>query len=258
MCIARHARVCSVGSAREPQRTGLTSLLARRRSSAPRRDNSPAEIMFIDETTGGKQILWRAAMMPNWHRLRLRTAAYAWILRSDMEDPVSAISNSGQANPEAAPSSRTIIDYLLFKADARRVSIRKLGELAGINHSRCARILHKDPARRHAIKIYELTQILDVLDVEFIEAALANDAWRQDPVIPHASVERAAILASEFVRGLPAKIIGIVSDIQGLDCLDIRKEQGRPLRSLIIQVISKQYAEIARRRDVRIDFDYKI
>ena len=197
-------------------------------------------------------------MMPNWHRLRLRTAVNAGILRSDMEDPVSAISSSGHASSETVPSSRTIIDYLLFKADARRVSIRRLGELAGINHSRCARILHKDPARRHAIKIYELSQILDVLNVEFIEAALASDAWRHDPVIPHASVERAAILTSEFVRGLPAKIIGIVSEIQGLDCLDIRKEQGHRLRSLIIQVISKQYAEIARRRDVRIEFDYKI
>lgn len=168
------------------------------------------------------------------------------------------ISSSDQASPAAAICSRSLIDYLLFKADAQRISIRKLAEMAGINHSRCGRILHKDPERRHAIKIYEVTQILAVLNVEFLEAALADETWRQDPVIPHASVERAAVLTLEFIRGLPAKIIDIVDEIQGLDCLDIRKEQGVRLRSLIIQVIHQQYSELARRRDIRIELDYNL
>lgn len=171
-----------------------------------------------------------------------------------MGDPKQEAAPCPDAMAPPAPS-RGIVDFILARADADKISARQIGLLAGITRARCGNVLHRDPAKRHPLRLDEIHTILDVLKIDRMEAHLANELLAANPAADERAILRIVLLVSEFVRGLPAQIVEIVSHIDGLELEDIRPEHGRRLQTAILKIVHTQYRDLAARREFRIDQD---
>lgn len=171
-----------------------------------------------------------------------------------MGDPKQEAELSADALAPPVPL-RGMVDFILARADAEKISARQIGLLAGITRARCGNVLHRDPAKRHPLRIDEIHTILEVLKIDRMEAHLANELLSADPMADERAVLRTALLVSEFVRGLPAEIVRIVGHIDGLEYDDIRPEHGRRLQLAILKIVQSEYKGIAARREFRREED---
>ena len=152
---------------------------------------------------------------------------------------------------EAAYESTGIVEVILARMDARQISLRSVSGLTGIKRGRAHNILHRDPAKRHPMRLDEKSAILKCLDIGLMEASLAADVLSS----PEASLSAAgsvATMLSEVLDGLPGDIIRLVEAIEGVDFMDVRPEHGRRLRALILKFVEREYSDVAVRRLKRL------
>ena len=157
--------------------------------------------------------------------------------------------------PEHSGEDTRIVDVILERMAARQVSVRTLCAQTGIRKSRAFNILHRDPQKRHPIRIDEKAAILQVVGLTVIEAALAADIIAS-PNREQCGQGSIATMLGQLLDGLPADIAEMVEHIDGVDFSDIRPEHGLRLRSLLLRFLEKHYTDIgARRLDRTRDMD---
>lgn len=157
-----------------------------------------------------------------------------------------------QEEPAIVPSPG-FVDFMLAKMDADNVSVRQIAQETGIKRSRLHNVLHRDAAKRHAIRLDEQLLILGVLGVTQLEAALANELLADVEVNNQKGITRIATMLSVLIHGLPAQIASVIDHIEGLEYDDVRKEHGLRLQATIVKIVRDQYTDIARRREFRLE-----
>lgn len=140
-----------------------------------------------------------------------------------------------------------VVDVILDRMAARQVSVRRLSAQTGIRKSRAFNILHRDPQKRHPIRLDEKAAILQVVGLTVIEAALAADIIAS-PEREQTGQGSIATMLGQLLDGLPADIAQMVEHIDGVDFSDVRPEHGLRLRALLLRFLEKHYTEIGVRR----------
>ena len=157
--------------------------------------------------------------------------------------------------PDYPGEDTRIVDVILERMAVRQISVRTLCAQTGIRKSRAFNILHRDPQKRHPIRIDEKAAILQVVGLTVIEAALAADIIAT-PDREQCGQGSIATMLGQLLDGLPADIAEMVEHIDGVDFSDIRPEHGLRLRSLLLRFLEKHYTDIgARRLDRTRDMD---
>lgn len=153
------------------------------------------------------------------------------------------------AGGSLSPSSAGLVDFIVHRLQLADISHRQLAAWTGLGKSRLGVTLHQDPRKRRPMRLDEVVKVLDVLDIDRLEAHLANELLARDR--DASNRDRLIEMVSELVRGLPTKIADVLEHIDGLDGADIRREHGRRLQATIIELVKTEYTEIVRRRDMR-------
>lgn len=149
--------------------------------------------------------------------------------------------------PEDSGDDTRIVDVILERMASRHVSVRTLCLQTGIKKSRAFNILHRDPLKRHPIRIDEKAAILQVIGLTVVEAALAADIIAS-PDREQTGQGSIATMLGQLLDGLPADIAQMVEHIDGVDFSDIRPEHGLRLRALLLRFLEKHYTDIGTRR----------
>lgn len=156
-----------------------------------------------------------------------------------------------QAGRNLSAPSPGLVDFIVHRLQAGDISHRQLAGWTGLGKSRLGTTLHLDPRKRRPMRLDEVVKVLDALDIDRLEAHLANELLSQDRLAGDRDRDRLIEMVSELVRGLPTKIADVLEHIDGLDGADIRREHGRRLQAAIIELVKAEYTEIVRRRDMR-------
>ena len=154
--------------------------------------------------------------------------------------------------PEQFGDDTRVVDVILKRMAARQISVRMLAAKTGIKKSRANNILHRDPHKRHPLRLDEKAAILQVVGLTVVEAFLAADIITA-PDGEAAGQGSVASMLAQLLDGLPADIVQMVEHIDGVDFSDIRPEHGLRLRALMLKFLEKHYSEVGARRLRRLD-----
>lgn len=162
--------------------------------------------------------------------------------------------NDMAGEPVSHGDSAGVVDVILDRLESRRISVRMVSAQTGIKKSRASNILHRDPRKRHPMRIDEKAAILQVVGLTYIEAALAADIMAT-PEREQSGQGSIATMLDQLLEGLPSDIAELVEHIDGVDYSDVRPEHGIRLRALLLRFLEKHYKDIGDRRLRRFDGD---
>jgi hypothetical protein len=143
---------------------------------------------------------------------------------------------------------------ILERMAALQISVRTVAVKTGIKKSRANNILHRDPRKRHPLRLDEKAAILQVVGLTVVEAFLAADIVTA-PDGEAAGQGSVASMLAQLLDGLPADIVQMVEHIDGVDFSDVRPEHGIRLRALLLKFLEKHYQDIGDRRLRRLGGD---
>ena len=129
------------------------------------------------------------------------------------------------------PGSRTdeegggaYVALIQHEMKARRLGLRRLELMTRINRARLGRILHRDPAKRHAMTLVEFQALLRALGIDPIEAIVIVELIENLENSYDERFAKLAVMMSTLLRGLPQRVVAALSEVDGMDGSEIRTE----------------------------------
>jgi transcriptional regulator with XRE-family HTH domain len=155
------------------------------------------------------------------------------------DDPVARTCDCGQH----------YIDLIQQVMSEKGVSLRALAIKAGISKSRLGRILHQNADERVPVTLNEFQALLVALDIDIIQAIIRVETLRDQKVLADDRyVALISMLASLF-KGLPAGLVEALSEIDGLDGSEVRKEWASHLQGFVIKRMVYEVTRVMQRRE---------
>lgn len=147
--------------------------------------------------------------------------------------------------------SRREFGYVLLiqhELKVRHLGLRQLELRTRINRARLGRILHRDPAKRHAMTLAEFRALLDALELDPVEAIVAVELIH-DPEFAHDErFAKVAVMLSALFKGLPQKLVEALHELDGMDGSEIRKEWGTYFQRAVVNRMVHEVGQVLERR----------
>lgn len=148
----------------------------------------------------------------------------------------------------ASVQQRDFIPLILEAMSEQNVGQRNLALKTGISKTRLGLLLHKDPAKRKAMYLYEFQQILAALDINVVQAMIAIETYRDPALFLDERFQTSIAMLSELFKGLPAMLVAALDEIEGMDGTEVRKEWAGPLRQAVVEKLVKEVGAVMARR----------
>lgn len=166
---------------------------------------------------------------------------------SGMREPCSA-EGRGPGSHIEEESGSAYVALIQHEMEARRLGLRRLELLTRINRARLGRILHRDPAKRHAMTLAEFQALLRALGIDPIEAIVIVELIENLADTHDARFAKLAVMMSTLLRGLPQRVVAALSEVDGMDGSEIRKEWGTYFQSAVVNRMVQEVGNILARR----------
>lgn len=156
-----------------------------------------------------------------------------------------------RADPGSGVGEESGVAYvalIMHEMAARHLGLRKLELKTRINRGRLGRILHRDPAKRHPMTLAEFQMLLRALEIDPIEAIVVIELIQDLELAHDERFAKLAVMLSTLLRGLPQRLAAALTDLDGMDGSEIRKEWGTYFQSAVVNRMVQEVGQILERR----------
>lgn len=164
---------------------------------------------------------------------------------------MSSLAQMEDAKPESSSVNdrhRNFIPVILEAMNVQNIGQRKLALKSGISKTRLGLLLHSDPDKRAGMTLAEFQQILDALDINIVQAAIAVEGDRDRSLFHDQRFATSIAMLTELFKGLPSMLLAALDEIEGMDGTEVRKEWAGPLRQAVIEKLVKEVSAVMARR----------
>lgn len=164
---------------------------------------------------------------------------------------MSSLAQMEDAKPESSSVNdrhRNFIPVILEAMNVQNIGQRKLALKSGISKTRLGLLLHSDPDKRAGMTLVEFQQILDALDINIVQAAIAVEGDRDRSLFHDQRFATSIAMLTELFKGLPSMLLAALDEIEGMDGTEVRKEWAGPLRQAVIEKLVKEVSAVMARR----------
>lgn len=164
---------------------------------------------------------------------------------------MSSLAQMEDAKPESSSVNdrhRNFIPVILEAMNVQNIGQRKLALKSGISKTRLGLLLHSDPDKRAGMTLAEFQQILDALDINIVQAAIAVKGDRDRSLFHDQRFATSIAMLTELFKGLPSMLLAALDEIEGMDGTEVRKEWAGPLRQAVIEKLVKEVSAVMARR----------
>lgn len=162
-----------------------------------------------------------------------------------------SLAQTEEEPPEDNPANSRrgdFIQLILERMVEQSIGQRTLALKSGISKTRLGLLLHSNPTKRVGMSLAEFQQILEALDLDIVQAAIAVEADCNQPLFHDQRFATSIAMLSELFKGLPAMLLAALDDIEGMDGTEVRKEWAGPLRQAVIEKMVKEVGAVMARR----------
>ena len=156
----------------------------------------------------------------------------------------------GEAGRVAIAQSNGLVDFLVHKVKAERLTYREVALQSGMSKSRVHRTLHPDRCKRLPLRIDEYHQVLTALGTTQMEASIGAELIAEKTISP-SDMDKLLELVTGICAGLHTALADVVEHIEGLDWDDIRSYHGSHFQARIIAEVRQVYGQMSERRELR-------
>ncbi len=142
------------------------------------------------------------------------------------------------------------IPFILQTMAAKGLHLRELALKSGINRSRLGLLLHSDPSRRPRPLFIEIQLIVKALGVSHMQAVISVETLRDLSLLLDERFATVLTMLSQVYNEMPDRLIAALSEIDGVDGTEIRRQWAEPLREAVIQKLISEVTKLIARRDV--------
>lgn len=164
---------------------------------------------------------------------------------------MSSLAQMEDAKPESSSVNdrhRNFIPVILEAMNVQNIGQRKLALKSGISKTRLGLLLHSDPDKRAGMTLAEFQQILDALDINIVQAAIAVEGDRDRSLFHDQRFATSIAMLTELFKGLPSMLLAALDEIEGMDGTEVRKEWAGPLRQAVIEKLVREVSAVMARR----------